>query len=111
MPGFIWEKCVANFLHNIVFKSNTPLFSHEKLFPDHTYLPEDFGSALKLLPSGKNHIGMISVKLFVPKEYIEWLHVVSLWKKTEVVSDEFCPICYPPNSRSCYFNCFFLSKW
>ena len=97
MSGLIWEKCVANFLHNI-FNSDTPLSKHEKLFPDHAYLPKDFESPPKLLPPGKNCIGVIAVELSEPKEYIEWLRIVSLWEKTGKVPDGFCPICYPPNT-------------
>ncbi|GBB89934.1 hypothetical protein RclHR1_01680005 [Rhizophagus clarus] len=100
MPGFIWEKCVTNFLHDIIFKSNIPLSSHKKLFPDGScrYLPVDFENSPELLPSGKNRVGVKSVELYAPKEYIEWLHIVSSWEKTGNVSDGFCPICYPPNT-------------
>jgi hypothetical protein len=100
MPGFIWEKCVTNFLHDIIFKSNIPLSSHKKLFPgnSHRYLPVDFKNSPELLPSGKNHVGVISVELSAPEEYIKWLHTVSSWEKTGNVSDGFCPICYPPNT-------------
>ncbi|CAI2188787.1 18256_t:CDS:2 [Funneliformis geosporum] len=100
MPGFIWEKCVTNFLHDIIFKSNKPLSSHKKLFPHncHLYLPVDFENSPELLPSGKNRVGMKSVELSAPEEYIGWLRIVSSWEKTGNVSDGFCPICYPPNT-------------
>ncbi|POG58411.1 hypothetical protein GLOIN_2v1790439 [Rhizophagus irregularis DAOM 181602=DAOM 197198] len=100
MPGLIWEKCVTNFLYDIIFKSNIPLSSHKKLFPDnsHRYLPVDFENSPELLPSGKNRVGVKSVELSAPEEYIGWLRIVSSWEKTGNVSDGFCPICYPPNT-------------
>ena len=98
MPGIIWEKCVANFLHDNLFKSDTALSSHKKLFPDNSYPPVEFNNSPVLLPSGKNRVGVKSVELSTPKEYIEWLRIVSSWEKTGNVSDGFCPICYPPNT-------------
>ncbi|CAB4417403.1 unnamed protein product [Rhizophagus irregularis] len=99
MPGFIWKKCITNFLDDIIFKSNIPLSSHKKLFPDNShYLPVDFENSPELLPFGKNCIGMKSIELSTSEEYIGWFRIVSLWEKTGNVSDGFCPICYPPNT-------------
>ena len=67
-----------------------PLSSHIKLFPaNYQYLPNDFDNPPKLLPSGKNCAVVISVELSLPKEYIDWLHIVSLWEKTGKVPDGF----------------------
>src|SRR3954447_18055045 len=73
MPGFIWERCVTEFLHDIIFKNDKPLSSHKKLFPHGCFLPVDFENSPKLLPSGKNCVGMKSVELHTPEEYIGWL--------------------------------------
>ena len=109
MPGLIWEKIVANFLREKLFESNTAL-SKSGMFQikrkkskrvetiNYQYLPEDFERPPELLPYGDQCIGQMAVEFTTADNYLEWLREVAEWEKTGNVSQDFCPICYPPNT-------------
>jgi hypothetical protein len=110
LPGFIWEKCVVNFLREKLFNSNMTL-SGSKMFQtkvrkgkgkeeiiNFRYLPSDFERSPQLLPYGDKCKSRIAVESTTADNYLKWLRAVAEWEKTGNVPKDFCPICYPPNT-------------
>jgi hypothetical protein len=120
MPGLIWENCIVNFLRQELFESDMALseskmfgikakIRNDEKFYKYKYLPEDFERPPRLLPYGDKCVGQIAVEFNTSDDYLKWLEAVSKWEEEGCLPEDFCPICFPPNTAgpdiSIAFNC------